>query len=96
MVLCKNILYDFPDHVVQMDLPKIESRPIAEFRMEIFVTDQFVQFIISNGDSDYGMAFLIGSHKDRKAQRCAKTLCNLAPSSLSGTKKNNKDKMTTD
>ena len=27
--------------------------------MEIFITDQHVQFVTGNGDGDYGMAFLV-------------------------------------
>ena len=35
--------------------------------MEIFVTDQYVQFIIDDFDRNYGMAFLKGKVKSEKA-----------------------------
>ncbi len=44
--------------MVPVDFPKIKSWPVIEFGMEIFIADQYVQFVTGNGDGDYGMAFL--------------------------------------
>ncbi len=41
-----------------MDFSEIESRSVAEFRMEIFITNKFVQFTIGDSDSYYGLVFL--------------------------------------
>ncbi len=61
LVLWKNIFSNIRDHVVPVDIPTVTDRSVAEPGMEIFITDQYVQFIIGNIDGDIGMAFLINS-----------------------------------
>ena len=58
MVLWKNIRTDIFDHVVQVDISKIAYRSAVKPGMEVFITDQYVQYIIGNGDSDIGLVFL--------------------------------------
>ena len=58
MVLWENDLFDICDHVVQVDFSKITCWSIIESRMEIFIADQYVQFIIDDADSNHGLAFL--------------------------------------
>ena len=59
MVFRKNILFDFCDHVVSLDIPEIKSWSAIESWMEIFITHQYDQFIAGNIDSDHGLAFLV-------------------------------------
>ena len=58
MVHGKNIFPDLPDHVVPLDLPAFACGSVIKFRMEIFITDSYVEFVIGNSDRDIGLAFL--------------------------------------
>jgi hypothetical protein len=58
VVFWKNIFPDFRDHVVSVDISKNANRPIIEFRVEIFITDQHDQFIICDVDRHNELAFL--------------------------------------
>ena len=42
MVYRENIFADFPDHVVQVDVPKVAGGSVVESGVEIFVAHQFV------------------------------------------------------
>ena len=44
--------------MVPVDLSPVKDRPVIEFGMEIFVADQYGEFIISDSDGDFKMAFL--------------------------------------
>jgi hypothetical protein len=44
--------------VVQVDLPEVAYRPAPEPGMEIFITDQYGQYIVGDTDRYKRMAFL--------------------------------------
>ena len=53
MVLWENVFFNIPDHVVSVDFPEIAYRSVAEPGVEIFIADQFDQFITGDGDGDF-------------------------------------------
>ena len=59
LVFWKNFFPDIRDHVVPVDVSQVAYRSIAEFGVEIFITDQYVEFIIGYIDGHYGLVFLI-------------------------------------
>ena len=58
MVYGKNIFSHLPDHVVPLDIPAFTRGSIIELRVEIFITDQYVEYNIGNSDRNIGLAFL--------------------------------------
>jgi hypothetical protein len=41
-----------------VDVSEVESGPVTEFRMEVFIADQLVQFIVGDCGGDIRVAFL--------------------------------------
>ena len=74
MVFWENLFPDFRDHVVPVDIPKIENWPALKSWMEIFVTNKHGQFVIDNIDSDHGLAFLEALlNRNMNVQECDAT-----------------------
>ena len=55
--------------MVPVDFPKIKSWPVIEFRMEIFIADQHVQFVTGNCDGDISVAFLVSNKIQKQNNR---------------------------
>ena len=58
MVFGKNFLSDICNHVVPVDFPKVEDWSTIEPGMEIFITDQYGEFINSDVDGNIRVALL--------------------------------------
>jgi hypothetical protein len=61
-ILCVVHRKDFPayfsDHVVPVDISQVTCGSVAEFRMEIFVANKYVQFTIGGSHRYIRMALL--------------------------------------
>ena len=58
MVFWKNVFPDSRHYVVPVDIPEITDWPAIKPGVEIFITDQYDQFIIGDTDGHHGLAFL--------------------------------------